>query len=376
MYHRPTRSLKPRYCFWPEFGMLFLQAKVTEGLKSKYLRLQGCLIEARKTRSLLVNTALLLILMFTAVASEAQMPEGGAMSKLSSASSTGGAGASAGPSPSISPGLTDEPIFAGEIVHISVFNAPDLSTTTRVSESGDIGFPYLGVVHVMGLSSVSAADLIAGELKRRDLVLDPQLLVTVESTRTGITVLGEVRTPGVYPPTGKRMLSDILATAGGLTTNTGRVVEISSETAPDQKTYVPWDPTMHSTSSYDRVIYPGQRVLVRPCGFAYVGGTVARPGAYATCGSPVVRLSQLISLAGGINGSARMNHTIIVRPNPDGTKTVYQIDLDKVLRAESADPIVKDEDIVFVPPSFLKATLKRLPDYAVGLGSTVLYVYR
>jgi polysaccharide export outer membrane protein len=276
----------------------------------------------------------------------------------------------------LSSGLTDEPIFAGETVQVSVFNAPDFSTVMRVSQSGDIGVPYLGVVHVAGLSSASAADLITGELKRRNLVLDPHLLVTVDATSTGITVLGEVRTPGVYPPTGKHMLSDILASAGGVTANIGRVIEISSDASPEQKTFVPWDPTMHNTSSYDRVIYPGQRVLVRACGFVYMGGSLARPGAYATCGSPAMTLSQVISLAGGIAGSAYMSHTIIVRPNPDGTKTVYQIDLDKVLHAERADPVLHDEDIVYVPPSFLKATLKRIPDFAFAFGTALLYVYR
>jgi polysaccharide biosynthesis/export protein len=333
-------------------------------------------LQAGTALRLLAIAGLLAILVPTAPPSKAQGPESATPSTTSHAGAMSAAGAPAGTAQTVSSGLTDEPIFAGEIVHVSVFNAPDFSTVMRVSQSGDIGIPYLGAVHVAGLSSVSAADLITGELKERNLILDPRLMVTVESTTTGITVLGEVRSPGIYPPTGKQMLSDVLALAGGVTVNTGRVIEISSQAAPEQKTYVPWDPTMHNTSSYDRIIYPGQRVLVRACGFVYVGGSVGRPGAYAPCGSPVMTLSQMISLAGGISGSPRMDHTILARPNPDGTKTIYQVDLDKVLKGERPDLTVHDEDIVYVPSSYLKATLKKLPDYIFGFGTALLYVYR
>jgi polysaccharide export outer membrane protein len=322
----------------------------------------------------MTRLALLAVAMSIPAISHAQATEG-APPKLPSAGGSAGGGASA-MSATVNAGLTDEPIFAGEIVHVSVFNAPDFSTVMRVSNSGDIGVPYLGVVHVAGLSSAKAADLITGELKNRNLVLDPHLLVTVESTNTGITVLGEVRAPGVYPPSGKHMLSDLLALAGGVTANTGRVIEISNVDTPEEKTYVPWDPTMHNTSSYDRPIQAGQRVMVKSCGFVYVGGSVGKPGAYASCSSPVVRLSQIISLAGGLGASTSANHTIISRPKPDGSRTIYQIPLDKVLRGDAQDPLLHEEDIVFVPPSYWKATLKRLPDYAFGLGSTLLYIYR
>lgn len=328
----------------------------------------------RGPRGFLARAARLAILTLVSATLQAQAPDGAPSQKLPATS--GAMTGSAATPTAVSSGLTDEPIFVGEIVHVSVFNAPDFSTVMRVSRSGDIGVPYLGIVHVAGLSSAKAGDLITGELKDRNLVLDPHLLVTVESTNTGITVLGEVKNPGVYPPSGKHMLSDLLALAGGMTSNTGRVIEISNVDSPDEKTYVPWDPTMHNTSSYDRSVEPGQRVLVKSCGFVYVGGSVGKPGAYAPCSSPVVRLSEIISLAGGLGASTNANHTIISRPNPDGSRTIFQISLDKVLRGDAPDPVLHDEDIVFVPPSYWKATLKRLPDYAFGLGSTLLYVYR
>ena len=123
---------------------------------------------------------------------------------------------------------SDGPILAGETVHINVFDAADFSLVTRVSESGDIPYPILGHFHIAGLNSASAASMLSKELKDRNLMLDPEVTVTVDSSNTGITVLGEVHSPGIYPPPGKRQLSDLLAVAGGLTANTGRIIEITN----------------------------------------------------------------------------------------------------------------------------------------------------
>jgi len=273
-------------------------------------------------------------------------------------------------------GLTDEPISSGETVHIIVFDAPDFSLITRVSESGDVAYPLVGAVHIAGLTSATAEALIARQLKERDLMPNPQVLVTVDSASTGITVLGEVRSPGIYPPPGKHLLSDLLAAAGGLTATAGRVIEITSDHSPDKTTDLPWDPTMHNTSNYDRPIFPGDRVLVRPCGIAYVGGKVLKPGAYSLCSSQQFTLSEMIAMAGGIAPMASQSHTFLVRAQPDGTKVVQQIDVHKVLSSKSADPIVREDDIIYVSPSPLKVIANQAMLFAFGLTTTILYAYR
>jgi polysaccharide biosynthesis/export protein len=291
-------------------------------------------------------------------------------------SAQGGASASAAAAANASVGgLTDSPIAPGQVVHVTVFNAPDFSLITRVSENGDIAMPMLGVVHLDGLNSAGAADLLAQELKSHNLMLDPHITVTVDSSSTGITVLGEVHAPGIYPPPGKHQLSDVLALAGGLTANTGRVIEISNDHHPDQKSLVPWDPTMHNTASYDRPVEPGDRVLVRACGIAYIGGHVVKPGAYSLCGSPQMTLSEIISLAGGVVPLTSDKHTYLVRAQPDGTRIVQEIDLHKVLLSRASDPLIKEDDIVYVTPSTVKDVLNRAMAAALTVSTALLYTY-
>jgi len=251
-------------------------------------------------------------------------------------------------------GLTDEPIGPGQTVHVSVFNAPDFSVTTRVSESGDIAYPYVGAVHLDGLTSTQAADVITEKLKATNLMLDPHVLVTVDTFTTGITILGEVRSPGVYPPPGKGMLSDLIATAGGVTANTGRVIEISNLRKPDQKEEVPWDPTMHNTTSYDRPVRAGDRVLVR---------------------SQQMTLSELVALSGGVTPLTSEKHVYLVRVQADGTRAVQEVNLAKVLRAKAGDPPIQEDDIVFVTPSTVKDVANRAANFVMGLTSSLLYTY-
>ncbi len=271
--------------------------------------------------------------------------------------------------------LTDGPISPGDTVHILVFGAPDLSVVMRVSESGDIAIPILGAVHIAGLNSAKSANLITAQLKEQNLMPDPHVTVTLDSSSTTITVLGEVRNPGIYPPPGKHLLSDLLATAGGLTANTGRVIEISNDRTPGKKVDIPWDPTMHNTSNYDRRVEAGDRVFVRACGIAYVGGNVAKPGAYSLCGSPQMTLSEVIALAGGITALSSPGHTYLVRAQPDGTRIAEQIDAHKVLVSKEADPIVHEDDIIYVSPSSLKEAVTRASAFALSLAGPLLYTY-
>jgi len=284
-----------------------------------------------------------------------------------------GAGAATSSANSIG-GLSDGPITPGEVVHVNVFDAPDFSLVTRVSDSGDIPYPILGSIHIAGLNSISAAELLRKELKSRNLMLEPAVTVTVDSTITGITVLGEVHSPGVYPPPGKHQLSDLLALAGGLTANTGRIIEISNDRTPGKRDYVARDPTMHNTENFDRPVSPGDRVLVRACGIAYVGGNVMKPGAYSLCGSPNVTLSEVLALAGGVSQNASLSKTYLVRTQPDGTRVVEQVDIKKVLTSRVADPIVHEDDIIYVSPSPAKAILKGALAFALTVTPSLIYL--
>lgn len=63
-----------------------------------------------------------------------------------------------------------------------------------VDAEGDINFPVLGRLHVAGMNRSQLSKYIETEIKSRELVKDP--IVTVDFANTGISVLGEVKSPG------------------------------------------------------------------------------------------------------------------------------------------------------------------------------------
>lgn len=107
-----------------------------------------------------------------------------------------------------------------------------------VNPQGDINFPVLGKLHIAGMTRFEVGTYIENELVNRNLVKDP--IVTVEFGNTGITVLGEVKSPGRLEFNKDHLLfTDAIAMAGDLTTNGRREDILVLRELPDgsQKAY-------------------------------------------------------------------------------------------------------------------------------------------
>src|SRR3984893_13061050 len=116
----------------------------------------------------------------------------------------------------------------GDEVEVTVYGAPDLSGRTRVGTNGNISMPLVGYIRVAGLTSSEAEEAIETQLRRNQVVNNPQVSVYIkEYTSGGISVAGEVSKPGVYSALGPHRLFDILQAAGGLTERAGSSVSIS-----------------------------------------------------------------------------------------------------------------------------------------------------
>src|SRR5260370_2235701 len=102
---------------------------------------------------------------------------------------------------------------------------PDFKTEVRVSSSGEITLPLLGIVAVGGLSVEQAATQIEHNLSQKGLFNDPHATVFVKEYATqGISVLGEVQRPGIYPLLGERKLYDAISPPAPTTPKTARYV--------------------------------------------------------------------------------------------------------------------------------------------------------
>lgn len=90
-----------------------------------------------------------------------------------------------------------------------------------VNRMGDIDFPVLGELHIAGMNRYEVAEYIKKRLVGQDLVKDP--IVSVEFANTGISIIGEVSSPGRYEFNKDQMtIIDAIAMAGDLRINAER----------------------------------------------------------------------------------------------------------------------------------------------------------
>jgi polysaccharide biosynthesis/export protein len=293
----------------------------------------------------------------------------------SSAAPTARSSAAVSPNgPASSSGLGYGPIRPGDIVEVQIFDAPEYSVRMPVSPAGQIAIPYAGLFHIEGMTSIEAAQAIARLFERNQILRDPRVIVTTQQFGYSVTVMGEVKSPGIYNLAGKKRLIDLLTEAGGVTNSAGHVIEIFAPGSMKNPTTVLWDPTLRENDNAELEIKTGETILVSRCGVVYVGGNVGRPGAFPLCESNHTTLSEVIALAQGTKPNSYSQKTLLLRNSGSGTRVIQKVKLEDVLRGKSVDITMQPDDILFVPPSVLKAASKTALVAAIGF-ATQAYFY-
>lgn len=270
------------------------------------------------------------------------------------------------------PASTALKLAPGDLIEVSVFGVPDLSTKARVSNSGDIYLPLIDYVHVANLTANEAQELIERRLDAGGFVRNPHVSLFVdESASQAVSVLGEVAKPGPYPAVGDRRLFDLISAAGGLTDKAGRNVTIVHRDN-DQKVVVRLASNLAEDTEHNVDIRPGDTIIVSRAGIVYVVGDVGHPSGFAIEDDTLTVLKAL-ALAGGQTRTSSLNGTKILRQTPNGIQEI-PVPLKKVLRAKAPDvPLVKG-DVLFVPGSATKSLAYRGADAAMSMTSALAVI--
>lgn len=244
-------------------------------------------------------------------------------------------------------------IGPGDLIDLSVYQVPELIMKVRVDLNGVVSLPLIGDLRLAGLTVRDAQLLIARELIERQLVKKPEVSLFIEEFATqGITVYGEVSTPGIYPLMGPHKLYDAISAAGGLTLKAGRTVTIlhTGRLASEEVIDLSGGKTLEQANV---TISPGDTIIVPKAGVVYVLGEVNKPGAFLMENNTSMSLMKAIALAGSTTKVASLKHAIILRKSSEGTVEI-EVSLDKIYHAKASDMQLHAEDIVFVPLSNVK----------------------
>jgi polysaccharide biosynthesis/export protein len=247
-------------------------------------------------------------------------------------------------------------IGPGDELDITVFGFPELSQHLRVSNSGDVSLPLTGTVHLAGLSSDEAEALVEKRLADGHFVNNPHVSVYVkEYTAEGISLIGEVGHPGVYPAVGAHRLMDLIQMAGGLTEKAGKTVTVSHRDGAQNPLTLTLFEDAVKMAQNNIDLLPGDTVVVSKAGIVYIVGEVNRPGGFVIEGNHLMA-SEALAMAAGPTRMASLNRARIIRRTPDGLKET-PLPLSKVLDAKSPDVALQANDIVYVPESHIKGAI-------------------
>lgn len=266
-------------------------------------------------------------------------------------------------------------IAAGDLVSVDVFDTPELSAKLRVSEKGDIDLPVAGALHVGDLTAEEAAVDVEQRLRDSNILKHPHVEVFIQEYATqGVSVLGEVKNPGVYPELGSHSLLDFISLAGGITPTAGKQVSITHKGDPDHPTVVIFDSSPEVAKRAGVAIQPGDTIVVSRSGIVYVVGDLGKPGGFLIENNDRLTAAQAVALAQGANKTAALNKSRLIRKTANGPEEIH-VQLAKVLAGKESDVRLEDGDILFIPSGKVKPVAYQGMGYAISL-VTGLAVYR
>lgn len=262
----------------------------------------------------------------------------------------------------------DYPLAAGDTIRIQVFQNPDLTIETRVSENGSITYPLIGAVDLGGVSVAAAEKKIADALQQGGFIRQPQVTIVLLQIRGNqVSVLGQVNRPGRFPlETANTRLSDMLATAGGATPGGDDFVIVSGER--DGKSFrrlidIP-SIYLNDKPQGDIVLKGGDTLYVHRAPVFFIYGEAQRPGSFRI--ERGMTVMQALAQGGG--------------PNPRGSEKKLRLHRKTASGAvEQIEPqltdLVQPNDVLYVedaPVFFIYGEAQRPGSFRVERDMTIM----
>lgn len=288
------------------------------------------------------------------------------------------------------------PIGAGDVLHIDVFEVPDLTHDVRVGETGLISLPLIpDRIPVSGCTPFQLEEKLDKLLQVNGLVMHPQVSVIVKEQNSGpISLAGAVRHPVViheYRPT---TLIEALAEADGVADDAGDSILIARPKTegttcgePDPPPDPNADPEMiqvkvselleKGNPAFNIPVYAGDVITVPRAGIIYVAGAVGQPGGYVLNDpGATFNVMKIIALAHGLTFTAKANNAVVLRKDSaSGQTKQIPLKLKRIMDRKDADVRLYAGDILYVPDSGAKRFLGKAGAAALGVGTGVA-IYR
>lgn len=295
----------------------------------------------------------------------------------------------------------DYQVGPGDVLSIRVSGVREFDQTIRVSNSGRIRVPYVGIVYAAGRTTAEMEREIAEKIRDHELVNEPLVRVNVDQHRAQpVHIVGEVTVPGQFMITGEMYLLDLITRAGGLNATADEVallyrrgtsrpevtakIGVSAEetepaeapasapvvgegaSSPAPPAEAPRDAQIISVNldqlrdgsrpELNLQLQGGDVLYVprRQGKTFYIIGDVRNPGAYIMPRRSGVSAAQAIVYAGGPLMTAKNSSGFLMRHDEQGVRQAFPIDFTAIIKGKKPDIPLQADDIIFIPTSAVK----------------------
>ena len=260
------------------------------------------------------------------------------------------------------------PLHAGDLVAVSVYDAPELTRTVRVDADGAIRLPLLAEgVKAAGLMPAELEGELVEALKSEQILVDPVVKITVvEYHSRPISVMGAVRKPITFQADGVVTLLDALSRAEGFTDDAGTEILVTQN---DAVQHIAVKRLMDGTDPSLNVRLTGnEEVRVPVAGKIFVLGNIHKPGGFPVRDPADKTVLKMVALSEGLMPFSQKIAYIVRRPEGEKAQEI-PIELAKIMDRKSPDVPLEVGDILYVPDNKSRRNTMSIVDRLAGFGS-------
>jgi polysaccharide biosynthesis/export protein len=254
----------------------------------------------------------------------------------------------------------------------------------RLDMNGQIHLPLGGTIEAKGMTVPALEKEISQRLS--DYYRHPDFVVNVvEFHSQPVSVLGAVKTPGIYQVQGRKTLVEMLAMAGGIREDAGYSIGIKrhgdceyrlpnavvDETNKLSSATIVMKSVVNSpVPAEDVPICAHDEISVPLADLVYVVGEVHKAGGFVVKQNSRITALTALSMAEGQSRTASLQNARILRKQTGSAQvTQVPVDLAKIMNGKKDDVILEPDDVLVIPNSLSKNAGLRALEMGIQLGT-------
>jgi len=282
--------------------------------------------------------------------------------------------------------LPVQKIGAHDLISLTVYGAPELSRSIRVSGEGMLRLPMLKqTIRAEGLMPEQLERSIANGLQTEQILVEPVVTVNiVEYASRPISVAGAVRKPLTFQAVGSTTLLDAVTRAEGLSPDAGPEILVSRKQPGPDGTPISLVQRIPVKGLIDAAdpdlnlkLVGGEEIRVPEVGKIFVVGNIRKPGAYPVDDASDTTVLKMLALSEGLMPFAgKLAYIFRREAGAGGSKNEIPIELKAIMDRKSPDVPLQANDVLYVPDNRRKritiSAIERILSFGTATASGVV----